>query len=516
MKIPKIRVLVLPVRGRIGQFFLGFVGFASLYLALGSKAKAAADCANLANLVIENTTITSASLIPAGVRLPEYCRVQGHVDTEIGFEVRLPTGWNGKFYFQGNGGFAGNIPVAGPGLVRGYAVAATDTGHQGALPGPAGDASWALNNPERQVNFAYRAVHVVTGAAKQIVQAFYGHLPERSYFEGCSTGGRQGLMEAQRYPTDFNGIIAGAPALDQTGAVMAENWNAQALHVAPIPMDKVSLIASAVLEECDARDGLRDGLISDPRRCRFDPGRLQCPAADAPDCLTPEQVRAVRMIYSGPVNSEGERVYPGFPQGHEDGADGWPLWITGNGFVPPRAFSFQDQFLRFFIFDPTFDWLTFNFDTDPARLAPTAEFLNATDPDLSVLKANGGKLIMWQGWSDPNLTPFRLVPYFLATAFGDGDDEDRARFLRLFMAPGVHHCGGGRGPNTFDLLTALENWVEGGVAPDRIIASHSTGGVVDRTRPLCPYPLEARYVGTGSIDDAVNFVCGRRGDDDEQ
>ena len=203
-------------------------------------ATAFADCTNLVGVAVENTTITSATLIPAGGGLPEYCRGQGHVDTEIGFEIRLPTGWNGKFYFQGSGGFAGNTPAPGPGLVSGYAVATTDTGHQGATPGPANDASWALNNPDRQINFAYRAVHFVTVAAKQIVQAFYGRLPERSYFEGCSTGGRQALMEAQRYPADFNGIIAGAPALDQTGAVVAENWNAQALHVAPLPMDKVS------------------------------------------------------------------------------------------------------------------------------------------------------------------------------------------------------------------------------------------------------------------------------------
>jgi feruloyl esterase len=467
-------------------------------------------------VAVDNTTITSATLIPAGGGLPEYCQVQGHVDTGIGFEVRLPTGWNGKLYFQGSGGFAGNIPAPGPGLVSGYAVATTDTGHQGAVPGPATDASWALNNPDRQIDFAYRAVHVATVAAKQIVQAFYGRPPARSYFEGCSTGGRQALMEAQRYPADFNGIIAGAPALDQTGAVVAENWNAQALHVAPLPMDKVSLLAGEVLAECDAKDGLVDGLIGDPRRCRFDPGTLQCPAGDAPDCLTPEQVRTVRMMYSGPVNSQGDRIYLGFPQGHEDGADGWPLWITGNGTATPRAFAFQDQFLHFFIFGPTFDTLTFNFDTDPARLAPAAEFLNATNPDLSVFEANGGKLIMWQGWSDPNLTPFRSVRYFLATvdAFGAGNAEDRARFFRLFMAPGVHHCSGGPGPNTFDLLTPLENWVEGGIAPDRIIASHITGGMVDRTRPLCPYPQEARYSGSGSIDDAANFVCSRRSDDD--
>lgn len=502
MRIPKTLVVLACLLSAIG-----------LVTALGSAAKAgtAADCANLVNLVVENTTVTSATLIPAGGRLPEYCRVRGHVDTEIGFEVRLPINWNGKFYFQGQGGFAGSIPGPGPGLVRGYAVAATDTGHQG------GDGSWALDNPERQVNFGHRAVHVVTVAAKQIVRAFYERPTELSYFEGCSNGGRQGLMEAQRYPTDFNGIIAGAPGLDFTGFMMGANWNAQALKLAPIPMSKVSMIARAVLAECDARDGLRDGLISDPRRCRFDPRRLQCPAGDAPDCLTPEQVRAVEMIYAGPVNSEGDRLYPGFPQGHEDGADGWPLWTTGNGTAPPFQFTAQDQYLRFFIFGPTFDTLTFNFDTDPPRLAPTGEFLNATDPDLSVFKANGGKLIMWHGWADPAITPFRSVRYFLETvdALGEDDDEGKVQFLRLFMAPGVHHCFGGPGPNNFDMLTPLENWVEGGIAPDRIIASHRTGGVVDRTRPLCPYPQEARYIGSGSIDDAANFVCRRRLDDDE-
>ena len=493
------------------------VGFTTLCLVLGGTAKAgtAEDCADLASLVVENTTITSARLIPAGGELPEYCQVQGHVDTEIGFEVRLPTDWNGKFYFQGIGGFAGEILAPGPGLTSGYAAATTDTGHRGLPPLPRRDASWALDNPERQINWAHRATHVVTVAAKEIVQAFYGRPPQRSYFEGCSNGGRQGLMEAQRYPADFNGIIAGAPALDWTGGMMGFNWDAQALQIAPIPVGKVALIAKAVLEECDARDGLKDGLISDPRRCRFDPRSLECQGGDAPDCLTPEQVEALRMIYGGPVNSDLERIFPGFPQGHEDGADGWPQWITGNGVDPTLQFTFQDQFLRFFIFGPNYDSLTFDFDADPPRLAPTGEFINATDPDVSAFEASGGKLIMWNGWADPAVNSFRTLEYYREVVETLG--EDTTEFFRLFMAPGVHHCAGsGPGPSTFDLLAALENWVEDGTAPDRIIASHRIGEMVDRTRPLCPYPQEARYVGKGNIDDAANFVCKRDLDNDEQ
>src|SRR5712691_5780248 len=484
----------------------------SFCLVPGSAAKAATaeDCANLAKLVAGNTTPTSASLIPAGGTLPEYCRFQGRVDTEIGFEVRLPTTWNQKLYFQGAPGFAGFIAAPGPGLVRGYAEATTDTGHQG---GP-GNSSWALNNPERQVNFGYRAVHLVTIAAKQIVQAFYGKMPAQSYFEGCSNGGRQALMEAQRYPTDFNGIIAGAPGLDYTGFMMSWIWNAQALKLAPIPESKLPMIAAAVLEECDARDGLRDGLISDPRRCRFNPRKLQCPGGDGPDCLTLGEVRTLLKIHGGAVNSDQEQIYPGLSYGHEDGADGWLRWVTGSGTTPSVDFSIADGYLRYFIFGPAFDTMTFNFDTDPARVVPTGDFMNATDPDLSPFKANGGKLLMWNGWADPVATPVRTVRYFLDIV--DTLGEDTLQFSRLFMAPGVHHCGGGSGPNNFDMLAPLENWVERGVAPDRIIASHITGNVVDRTRPLCAYPREAKYAGSGSIDDAANFVCRRALDDENQ
>lgn len=499
----------------------------SCLLSTIALATAFADCPSLANLALESTTVTATTLVPASGGLPEYCRVQGHVDTEIDFEVRLPTVWNGKLYFGGNPGFAGTIPAypaISSALGRGYATAVTDTGHQASQ----NDGSWALNNPERQINFFYRAIHVVTVAAKQIVEAYYAHVPALSYFQGCSNGGRQALIEAQRYPTDFNGVIAESPVLDQMGAILGYSWKAQAAQMATVPMSKVSILANAVLEECDAKDGLQDGLISDPRRCRFDPQSLQCAAGDAPDCLTAEQVQAVRMIYAGPVNSAGERLYPGTPQGHETygtSGDGWPLWITGNGPNPTRTFTLQDQFLRFFIFGPDYNSLTFNFDTDPPQLAQLRQLANATNPDLSAFQANGGKLIAWQGWSDPDgPSPFRTVQYYGAVVQTLGAYTDQ--FFRLFMAPGVYHCGSpevgvdgtttGPGPNNFDMLTALENWVESGVAPDRIIASHSTGGVVDRTRPLCPYPQEAQYAGTGSIDDAVNFVCRRPGDGEEQ
>jgi feruloyl esterase len=296
---------------------------------------------------------------------------------------------------------------------------------------------------------------------------------------------------------------------------MSWNWNAQALKLAPSLASKVPVIAAAVLEECDARDGLRDGLISDPRRCRFNPRRLQCPGGDGADCLTPGEVRTLLKIYGGAVNSDQEQIYPGLSYGHEDGANGWPRWVTGSGTTPSVLFTISDGFLRNFIFGPAFDSLTFNFDTDPARVVPTGDFLSATDPDLSLFKANGGKLLMWNGWADPAATPVRAVRYFLDVV--DTLGEDTLQFSRLFMAPGVHHCGGGPGPNNFDMLAPLENWVERGVAPDRIIASHMTGNMVDRTRPLCAYPREAKYIGSGSIDDAANFVCRRPldGDDNE-
>jgi feruloyl esterase len=283
----------------------------------------------------------------------------------------------------------------------------------------------------------------------------------------------------------------------------------------------MTVLAAAAVASCDARDGLVDGLIDDPRRCAFDPALLLCPGGDAPDCLTAAQVDTVRKVYAGPSGSRGEQLFEGFPVGHEDLPTGWRAWIVGavpavpgpDGRLtypesPPAQWSFQEQGLRFIVFDdPAYDWRSFDADTEGARLEALEPIFNATDPDLSAFRALGGKMIMWHGWADPALTAFRTIRYFNEVVRATGSAGETDRFLRLFLAPGMHHCDGGPGPNTLDALTALERWVEGGIAPDRIIASHVTAGVVDRARPLCPYPQVARYTGTGSIDEAANFRC---------
>lgn len=480
-----------------------------------AQALTPAQCAALTTVSVPATAITDATIVPAAGTLPEYCRVSGNVDTAINFELRLPSNWNGKFYHQGGGGFVGSIPLAGPGLSRGYAAVATDTGHQG-MGFAALDGSWALNNPQGQLNFGHRAVHVVTVAAKQIVAAAYGRAPSRSYFEGCSNGGRQALMEAQRYPTDFDGIVAGAPALDWTGLMTGFNYNQQAIRSAPIPPAKLSVLAQAVVARCDAKDGLVDGLVDNPRRCRFDPGVVQCKAGDAPDCLTAAQVAAVRKVYDGPVNSGGKQLHPGFPPGAEDGFTGWQLWISGpSGFGAPVnnnpfQFTFSDHYLRFMVFsDPGYDSMSFDFDDDVARVNATAPLFSADDPDLSRFRARGGKLLMWHGWADHALMADRTIQYYHDVVHTMGRKKAES-FVRLFLAPGMHHCAGGPGLNDFDSLTALENWVERGVAPERLIARH-VGTGVQRTRPLCSYPEVAVYRGKGDPNNAASFSCETRG-----
>jgi feruloyl esterase len=482
---------------------------ASALAATPAHALTTGECAALAGLAVADTTITSTAVVAASGGLPEYCRVQGRVDTEINFELRLPTTtWNGKFYHGGGGGFVGSIPTPTTPLIRGYAVVGTDTGHTGS----AIDGSWALNRPDRQLNWGHRAIHVVTVAAKRIVAAAYRQAPRYSYFEGCSNGGRQAAMEAQRYPTDFDGIIAAAPALDITGLMLGFNWNEQAVHAAPIPPAKLTLIANAVVAQCDAKDGLVDGLVDNPRRCRFDPTVLTCPgAADGPNCLTPAQVEAATKVYAGPVTSAGEQLHPGFPPGAEDGGTGWELWISGPGVEgAPLQFWFEDQFLRYFIFGESFSSLNFDFDTDVPAVTATSDLFDATNPDLSTFQAAGGKLLMWHGWADHALTADRTIQYHNDVARTMGNKNTIKDFVRLFLAPGMHHCASGPGLNQFDALTALENWVEGGLAPDAIIASHAGPGVA-RTRPLCAYPRIAVYDGTGDPDDARSFTCRERG-----
>lgn len=469
-------------------------------------------CARLTGLVIPNTQITSAQVVPASDDLPEYCNVDGVISPAVGFEVRLPTDWNQKLYVVGDGGFAGYIETdTTNGLVRGYATASTDTGHEA----DALDASWALDNRPAEIDYGYRAVHVTVGVARTIIAAYYGRAPRLSYFDGCSNGGRQGLKEAQEYPDDFNGIADGAPALDFTGTVgLGANWNMQALHSTPdsslLPLEKVAVIGAAVLASCDAVDGLTDGLIDDPRRCSFDPDILRCLGGDAPDCLTGRQLRALKQIYAGPANSSGTQLFPGLPVGAE--TPDWGIWLISTPDAPAVEFTFQDQFLRYLAFrvdDPNFDWSTFNFDTDPQRLQFMARILNATNPNLSAFRNAGGKLLLYHGWSDPIIPATRTIDYYQDVRRKLGLSLQKTKqFARLFMAPGMSHCGGGTGPSAFDYFTALEGWVEHGIAPDSMVAYHfDEFGNVDRSRPLCAYPQVARYIGTGSIDDAASFRC---------
>jgi feruloyl esterase len=485
-------------------------------------ASAAQSCKSLATLSLPNATITSAAVIGATSTLPANCKVNGVAtptsDSSIKFEVRLPlTGWNGKFNGIGNGGYGGNLPdVAGDALARKYATAGTDMGHSAANP------VWALGHPEKIADWAYRANHTTAGLAKTIIRAFYGVGPTLSYFTGCSDGGHEGLMEAQRFPDDYDGIVAGAPANHWTHQSTAWVWEGAALLPNPLSIGQLKAITAAAVQECDAIDGLRDGMIDDPRRCTFDPAGLARSGV-----LTAAQAQAVRKVYAGPRNPRtGEQLYPGLERGSEYDSftDSGVAQLVGSWVAHqptnPAVPFLGDFFFKQMVFnDLSWDYRTLDYDHDVAfadrKMGP---IVDSTDPDLSDFKALGGKLIMWHGWNDPLVNPRNSINYYesVITNLHKGHERDlneKARgpaketdaFLRLFMVPGMDHCLLGSGPNVFDTLTPLERWVEQGQAPDRIIA---TGGAVPtRTRPLCPYPQVARYTGHGSIDDAANFAC---------
>ncbi len=487
-------------------------------VAFGGLAESA-PCESLQSLTLAETTILSATVLPGGpftlparanappgatpkpVVLPVRCRVVARISPAINFEVWMPeSNWNGKFQAVGGGGFAGVISYGAmtTALNRGYATASTDTGHS--TPG----GSWALGHPELIVDFAHRAVHEVTVKSKAIVEAFYGNAPRRSYFEGCSTGGRQALMEAQRYPGDYDGIVAGAPANFWTGlmtnsvAVKGAILKDPASHLSPA---KFALLNKAAVAACDLRDGVRDGLIENPAQCPFDPKVLQCSGANTDECLTAPQVEAARRIYGSTINPRTKaEVFPGLTRGSE-------LWwdVVAGG---PEPGPITLDFFKYFVHsDQNWDWRTFDIDKDgTAADTKFASLMNA-GPDLNAFAARGGKLIMYHGWNDDRISPFNTINYVnhVKKAIRAAPTDD---FLRLFMAPGMLHCAAAApGPNAFDAVGALDQWVEKAVKPDRLIASHSTNGVVDRTRPLCPYPQVATYTGSGSIDDAASFVC---------
>lgn len=469
-------------------------------------------CEALAKFKAKDIVQITAVQAPATATAPAHCRVTGTLAPEIAFEVSLPAKWNGRFYMIGNGGHAGDdlenagrVSQRNAALQVGFAFAQTNTGHDSRKePG----ATFALSNPQKAIDYAYRAVHLTAATAKEITKDYYGKNVSYAYWNSCSNGGRQGMIEAQRYPEDFDGIIANAPWVDQTGFTIGAMWNQKALSAAPVTAAKMTLVAAKAMEKCDAIDGLKDGLIDDPRKCNFDPARdvPQCPAGtDAADCLTPAQSSALAKVYSGPV-SNGKPFFPGFMPGSESA---WMnLIVAAQPNAKPADFNLAENTMRYLVHTPPkpdYDYQTFNFDRDIRLLDNWSKQADAKNPDLSKFKKRGGKILMTYGWADSVLQPMMGVNYYeQATAKNGADTKD---FFRLFMMPGMTHCSGGAGPDRHDPVTAIVNWVEKGTAPSSILASRVVNGQVVRTRPLCPYPQVARYSGQGSIDDAANFRC---------
>jgi feruloyl esterase len=507
--------------------------FALLAAPVSAQTPPPVDCASLATRQLPATTITAAEAVTAGsftppgstnpiTNLPPFCRVAGviapTVQSRILFEVWMPLEkWNGKFAGVGNGGWAGFIAYGplGDQLRRGYATASTNTGHE-AAPG-ANAARFAFEKPEQLVDFAYRSQHETALKARALTEAFYGKPPQHSYFIGCSSGGYQGLMEAQRFPADYDGIVAGMPANNWTRLMAGDFDAALAVLKDPsshLPPSALGVLHRGALAACDAGDGVTDGVVNDPRRCRFEPSALTCKAdQDSAACLTPAQVEAARRVYGGLKDPKtGAQLYPGLAPGSE------PYWPNRD---PANPFPIPIAHYKWLVFaNPDWDWKTFDF-RDPAGYkaftddeAKHAPILNATDPNLREFRQRGGKLLQYHGWNDQLIAPQNSIDYYESVlgVFGAGQDRARAiadvqSFYRLFMAPGMAHCGGGPGPNTFDMQAALEGWVERGVAPDRIVATRAINGVVDRLRPLCPYPQIAVYKGAGDTNDAASFDC---------
>jgi hypothetical protein len=508
----------------------------------------AATCEGLGTLSLPNTTISESRTVAAGSfkdpsipwameeQLPERCQLKGTIhptsDSQIAFEVWLPvSNWNGKLQGVGNGGFAGAINYES-GLVqalqRGYAAVSTDTGHVA----PMEDATWAIGHPEKVVDFAHRAIHLMTVNAKAIVKAYYGDAPRRAYFSSCSNGGRQALMLAQRYPDDYDGIVAGAPANDWTRLMLDFIWNEQALMKpgAFIPADRVPAIQAAVNAQCDGLDGVTDGVIGSPQACRFKPEKLLCSGEASRSCLTQAQIESLRAIYQGMRSRDGTLSFPGFTPGAEVGS--WEGWIFGKELGGSAQARFGTGFMSAVVLgDASWRPGHFDFEHDArAVIEKAAPILDATDPDLSRFAARGGKLIMFHGWADPAIPPLSTIHYYesIGTKMGGGR---RAQFVRLFMVPGMQHCFGGPGPSSFggiaaagdppnpdtDLSAAVEKWVETGVAPEAVRAVKpkdlragmfdSTKGGVERTALICAYPKQAKWNGSGSKDDAASFTC---------
>jgi tannase/feruloyl esterase len=511
------------------------------------------SCQSLAQLELAGAKILSAQTVAAGAftppsnmtpwmvgdpsfykMLPAFCQVvveaTPSADSSIKIEVWMPgngqseSGWNGKLQGHGNGGFAGEIGYRqlGASVFQGYATVGTDTGHAGGGT----DASWALGHPEKVTDFGYRGIHEMTRVAKAVIKAYYGKEAQHSYFAGCSNGGRQALMEAQRFPEDYDGILAGAPANFWTHLLTKALADAQVTTLNPasyIPSSKLPAIASAVNAACDAQDGVADGIVNDPRKCHFDPVTMLCKEGDSEKCLTGAQVTTLKKLYEGPNEANGRKIFPGYLPGAEEGPGGWGTWITGSAPGQSLMFAFSGGYFSNMVYEKA-DWNYREASVDQALKAAeekTAQALNATEANLVAFKTRGGKLILYHGWNDPAISALNTINYY-------NDVTDRMRgqepeaFLRLYMVPGVQHCGGGPGPDSFGLgggakdarhnvAAALEQWVEKGTAPHVIVATKSERNDPTKsakmTRPLCPYPQIAKYKGKGDTNDAGRFAC---------
>jgi hypothetical protein len=525
---------------------------ALLVFSRSALAQTSRSCDSLVQLTLSNAKVTSAQEVPAGTftpppplsprpgtqpseafykSLPSFCRVQitatPSSDSNIKIEVWLPAAhWNGRLQGQGNGGFAGEIDyfLLGQSLAHGYSTVATDTGHSGVVV----DASWALGHPEKIADFAHRAIHEMTVDAKAAAKAYYGNPVQHSYFAGCSNGGRQALMEAQHYPTDYNGILAGAPANYWTHLLTDAIWNAQATTLDPnsyFSPAKLPALAHAVNEACDAKDGVTDGILNDPRQCHFDPSTLLCKGAESDSCFSAPQVTAVKKLYQGATDSHGHQIFPGYLPGAEEGRGGWGLWITGPEPGGSLQFAFGKGYFANMVYDnPNWDFGTAKIDQAVADAdKKSAGVLNATDANLKPFASHGGKLILYHGWNDAGIPALNTINYYSSVVNTVGRQQT-STFVRLYMEPGVQHCAGGTGPDAFgepglpappdphgNASLALEQWVEKGTAPNDIIAAKyedmDPRKPPKMTRPLCPYPETAKYKGAGSPNDASNFTC---------
>lgn len=483
-------------------------------------ATAAERCARLSESRVDDGTVETAETVLAGTTIvggetagaspaADICRVRLSLrpasGSEIKVEIWLPRTWNNKLLGHGGAGFdgglnAGTAPALNKAISEGYAVVVNDAGH---TPSPTSPLeSWVHKQPERLIDFTHRANHLAAIGAKVLIKAYYESSPQHAYFMGCSNGGRDGLILASRYPDDYDGIVAGAPAANYLETVTQLVQYSQARSASPGSqslLSKKSLVHDAIVERCDELDGVKDGLLENPLQCQFDPGALKCTRDDGPTCLTEAEVQAFRAIYGGLRSPSGETIFSGPALGTEAAPD-WDAWIDS-----PQNTMIGEEFYRWMVYDnPGFEIETYDFARDYAvALERLASSLNAST-DLSAFTRRGGKLIIYQGWADPAVTAASTIKYY-------GDVQQKigpaaADQVRLFMAPGMGHCAGGPGPDSFDMQTALERWVELGETPERVIAEKK-GSDEPLSRPLCAWPQTAHYSGSGSIRDAANFAC---------